>query len=74
MATINGTPGNDTLSGTSGNDTINGFGGNDLFLARANGGSDFIHGGTGTDSIDFRERATSAHCGRLRRRHDQWRR
>ena len=60
MATINGTPGNDTLSGTSGNDTINGFGGNDLFLARANGGSDFIHGGTGTDSIDFRERATSA--------------
>ena len=60
MATINGTSGNDTLSGTSGNDTISGFGGNDLFLAGANGGSDFIDGGTGTDSIEFRERATSA--------------
>jgi Ca2+-binding RTX toxin-like protein len=59
VATINGTPGNDTLSGTSGNDTINGLGGNDLFLARANGGSDFIHGGTGTDSIEYKERATS---------------
>ena len=60
MATINGTAGNDTLSGTSGNDTINGFGGNDLFRAGANGGSDFMDGGTGTDSIEFRERATSA--------------
>jgi Ca2+-binding RTX toxin-like protein len=59
VATINGTAGNDTLSGTSGNDTINGFGGKDLFLAGANGGSDFIDGGTGTDSIEYKERATS---------------
>jgi Ca2+-binding RTX toxin-like protein len=60
VATINGTAGNDTLSGTSGNDTINGLGGNDLFLAGASGGADVIDGGTGIDSIEFRERATSA--------------
>jgi Ca2+-binding RTX toxin-like protein len=62
VATINGTAGNDTLSGTSGNDTINGLGGNDLFLAggSSGGGADVIDGGTGIDSIEFRERATSA--------------
>ena len=61
MAIINGTAGNDTLSGTSGNDTINGSGGNDVFLAggASNGGADLIDGGAGTDSIEFRERATS---------------
>ena len=57
---INGTSGNDTLAGSPGNDTINGLGGNDVFVAGANGGSDVIDGGTGTDSIEFRERATSA--------------
>ncbi len=56
---INGTSGNDTLSGTAGNDTINGFGGNDLFLAGSTGGADVIDGGTGSDSIEFKERATS---------------
>ena len=57
--TINGTSGNDTLTGTSGNDTINGLGGNDLFLAGSTGGADVIDGGTGSDSIEFKERATS---------------
>jgi serralysin len=57
---INGTSGNDTLSGTPGNDTINGLGGNDLFLAGSTGGADVIDGGTGFDSIEFKERATSA--------------
>jgi Ca2+-binding RTX toxin-like protein len=56
---INGTSGNDTLTGTAGNDTINGFGGNDLFVAGSTGGADVIDGGTGTDSIEFRDRATS---------------
>src|ERR671918_237630 len=60
MAIINGTSGNDTLSGTAGDDTINGFGGNDLFLAGSTGGDDLFYGGTGSDSIEFRERATSA--------------
>ena len=59
-STINGTSGNDTLTGTSGNDTINGLGGNDLFLAGSTGGADVIDGGTGSDSIEFKERATSA--------------
>jgi Ca2+-binding RTX toxin-like protein len=57
---INGTSGNDTLSGTDGNDTINGLGGNDLLLAGSTGGADVFDGGTGFDSIEFRERATSA--------------
>jgi Ca2+-binding RTX toxin-like protein len=56
---INGTSGNDTLSGTAGNDTINGLGGNDLLLAGSTGGADLFDGGTGLDSIEFRERATS---------------
>ena len=60
MATINGTSGNDSLTGTSGNDTISGFGGNDLILAGSTGGADVIDGGTGFDSIEFKERATSA--------------
>ncbi len=60
MATINGSSGNDTLAGTSGNDTISGFGGNDLILAGSTGGADVIDGGTGSDSIEFKERATSA--------------
>ncbi len=60
MATINGSSGNDTLTGTSGNDTLNGLGGNDLFLAGSTGGADVIDGGAGFDSIEFRERATSA--------------
>ena len=57
---INGTSANDTLSGTSGNDTMNGFDGNDLFLAGSTGGADAINGGAGRDSIEFKERATSA--------------
>ena len=58
-STINGTSGNDTLTGTAGNDTINGLGGNDLFMVGSTGGADVIDGGTGTDSIEFRFRATS---------------
>jgi len=57
---VNGTSGPDTLSGTAGDDTINGFDGNDLFLAGSTGGNDVINGGAGRDSIEFRERATSA--------------
>jgi Ca2+-binding RTX toxin-like protein len=57
---INGTAGNDTLTGTGGDDTINGFDGNDLFLAGSTGGNDVIDGGAGRDSIEFKERATSA--------------
>jgi serralysin len=57
---INGTSGPDTLSGTAGDDTINGLGGNDLFLAGSTGGNDMINGGAGRDSIEFKERATSA--------------
>src|SRR5688572_10913595 len=60
MATINGTTSNDTLSGTAGDDTLNGFGGNDLFLAGSTGGNDVINGGAGRDSIEFKNRATSA--------------
>jgi Ca2+-binding RTX toxin-like protein len=60
MATINGTSGNDTLSGTAGNDTINGLGGNDLLLAGSTGGADLFDAGAGYDSIEFRDRATSA--------------
>jgi Ca2+-binding RTX toxin-like protein len=57
---INGTSANDTLTGTSGDDTMNGLGGNDLFLAGSTGGDDVIDGGTGRDSIEFKDRATSA--------------
>ena len=57
---INGTSGPDTLSGTAGNDTINGLDGNDLFVAGSTGGNDVVNGGAGRDSIEFRERATSA--------------
>jgi len=57
---INGSSGSDTLTGTAGNDTINGLGGNDLFVAGSTGGADVIDGGAGFDSIEFRERATSA--------------
>src|ERR671914_632663 len=60
MATVVGTSGNDTLAGTSGNDTISGRDGNDLILAGSTGGADVIDGGTGFDSIEFKERATSA--------------
>jgi Ca2+-binding RTX toxin-like protein len=57
---INGTSGPDTLTGTAGDDTINGLDGNDLFLAGSTGGNDVINGGAGRDSIEFKERATSA--------------
>lgn len=57
---INGTSGRDTLSGTSGDDTINGLGGNDLFLAGSTGGADIMDGGAGSDSIEFKNAATSA--------------
>jgi Ca2+-binding RTX toxin-like protein len=57
---INGTSGNDTLSGTAANDTINGLAGNDVILAGSTGGSDVIDGGADRDSIEFKERATSA--------------
>jgi Ca2+-binding RTX toxin-like protein len=59
-STINGTSGNDTLTGTSGNDTINGLGGIDVILAGSTGGTDVIDGGADRDSIEFKERATSA--------------
>jgi Ca2+-binding RTX toxin-like protein len=57
---INGTSGPDTLTGTAGDDTINGLDGNDFFLAGSTGGNDVINGGAGRDSIEFKERATSA--------------
>jgi Ca2+-binding RTX toxin-like protein/glucose/arabinose dehydrogenase len=59
-STIIGTSGNDTLTGTAGNDTINGLGGNDLFQAGDSGGADVMDGGAGFDSIEFKDRATSA--------------
>jgi Ca2+-binding RTX toxin-like protein len=59
-AVINGTSGNDTLSGTPGNDTINGLGGNDLILASTTAGADVVDGGTGFDSLEFKDRAAGA--------------
>lgn len=49
MATINGTPGNDTLTGTQFADTLFGFAGNDLLLGE--GGNDVLNGGTGNDTL-----------------------
>jgi Ca2+-binding RTX toxin-like protein len=49
MATINGTPANDSLIGTSADDTINGFAGNDTIDGE--GGNDLILGGAGNDSM-----------------------
>jgi Ca2+-binding RTX toxin-like protein len=51
MATINGTPGNDSLTGTSGNDTLNGLAGNDTLVG--SGGIDFYDGGSGRDTLDL---------------------
>ena len=59
MATITG-PRERHTHRHCGNDTINGLGGNDLILAGSTGGADVIDGGTGSDSIEFKERATSA--------------
>ncbi|QFT96113.1 Hemolysin, chromosomal [Roseovarius sp. THAF8] len=49
MATIPGTPGNDTLQGTNDPDTITGAGGNDRISGE--GGSDCIDGGSGDDVL-----------------------
>ncbi len=58
MATVNGTPADDTLSGTPGNDDIHGFDGNDgLFglggddLLDGGNGHDFMRGGDGNDQL-----------------------
>lgn len=50
MATIDGTPDDDTLVGTSGDDTINGFDGNDVLQGRE--GNDTLDGGAGSDYLD----------------------
>ncbi|MGE5518162.1 MAG: hypothetical protein ACM31D_20355 [Bacteroidota bacterium] len=51
MATITGTPGNDTLSGTAGNDQISALGGNDVIFG--SGGSDKLDGGDGSDTVNY---------------------
>src|SRR5215471_8256477 len=48
-ATINGTPGNDTLIGTAGNDTITAAAGDDTVLGLA--GNDKIDAGAGNDNV-----------------------
>lgn len=50
MATINGTPNNDTLTGTQFADTIFGFAGNDLLRGLA--GNDTLNGGLGSDTLN----------------------
>lgn len=58
LATVVGTPGDDTIMGTEardviaglgGNDTINGLGGNDVICAGA--GNDVVNGGDGNDRL-----------------------
>lgn len=60
MATITGTPGNDTRNGTAaadtilglaGNDTLNGLGGNDLL--RGGIGNDRLNGGANVDMASW---------------------
>src|ERR1700730_2895339 len=58
MATINGTPGNDSIVGTAGDDTIFGGAGNDTVLGaggndvvQGNDGVDWVEGGTGNDTL-----------------------
>jgi Ca2+-binding RTX toxin-like protein len=50
MATINGTPGSETLTGTGGDDQIFGFAGNDTLIGL--GGNDLLDGGLGKDTMD----------------------
>ncbi len=50
MATISGTPGNDTLVGTVGDDSISGGRGNDTLTGNA--GNDTLDGGQGADLVD----------------------
>lgn len=50
MATITGTPNNDTLTGTNNNDSINGIAGNDVLFGQL--GNDNISGGKGRDWLD----------------------
>lgn len=50
MATINGTPNNDTLTGTQFADRIFGFAGNDLLQGL--GGNDTLNGGLGSDTLN----------------------
>ncbi|ANY85399.1 hypothetical protein BB934_45100 (plasmid) [Microvirga ossetica] len=50
MATLNGTPGNDTIPGTNSADTINGRGGRDLLNGL--GGDDLIDGDEGDDTLN----------------------
>ncbi len=65
MATINGTPGDDTLTGTSGNDffnlfqggndTVLGAGGNDVFdFGAAFTAADTVNGNAGTDTLELK--------------------
>ena len=49
MATVNGTPGNDTLTGTASSDSIFGLAGNDTLLGLV--GNDELFGGTGNDRL-----------------------
>jgi Ca2+-binding RTX toxin-like protein len=49
MATINGTPGNDTLVGTADADTINGLAGNDEL--HGGGGNDILYGSEDDDQL-----------------------
>ncbi|MGL4962772.1 MAG: calcium-binding protein [Inquilinus sp.] len=51
MATINGTPGADTLFGTADNDIINGLDGVDMLTGGQ--GSDVLNGGSGTDTAAY---------------------
>ena len=58
-ATINGTPGPDTLVGTPQNDVINGFGGDDRIVGLA--GRDRIDGGRDDNKDRRRRRLPEGH-------------
>ena len=49
MATLNGTPGNDTIVGTAADDVISGAGGNDSLQGGL--GDDELYGGPGSDTL-----------------------
>ncbi len=66
MATINGTPGNDSLPGTgsadsifggAGNDTLSGSGGNDTLFGGT--GADTLFGGSGNDTAEYSSSAAA---------------
>lgn len=56
MASIVGTPGDDTLTGTPGPDTISGLGGNDVLIGGA--GADALDGGAGEDAASYQNATT----------------